>query len=70
VLQALGVPLLGRTFDPLDFVMFGVGVLLAAFVDRLLFGRFLPGRREFLDIKHELDYDHSYPCHAEYSRRS
>jgi hypothetical protein len=39
VLQAFGVPLLGRTFDPLDFVMFGVGVLLAALVDRLLLDR-------------------------------
>ena len=42
VLQAFGVPLLGRTFDPLDFVMFGGGVLLAVFVDRLLLDRLLP----------------------------
>lgn len=42
VLQAFGVPLLGRTFDPLDFVMFGVGVLLAVFVDRVLLDRLLP----------------------------
>jgi hypothetical protein len=39
VMQAFGVPLLGQTFDPLDFVMFGVGVLLAALVDRSLFDR-------------------------------
>jgi hypothetical protein len=39
VLQAFGVPLLGRTFDPLDFVMFGVGVMLAVFVDKLLLDR-------------------------------
>ncbi len=39
VLQAFGVPLLGLTFDPLDFVMFGVGTLLAAFVDSVLLAR-------------------------------
>jgi hypothetical protein len=39
VMQAFGIPLLGQTFDPLDFVMFGGGVLLAALVDRFLFGR-------------------------------
>ena len=43
VLQAFGVPLLGRTFDPLDFVMFAGGVLLAALADRILLERFLPG---------------------------
>jgi hypothetical protein len=42
VMQALGVPLLGQTFDPLDFVMFGGGVLLAALADRFLFDRHLP----------------------------
>ena len=42
VLQAFGVPLLGRTFDPLDFVMFAGGALLAAFADRVLLERFLP----------------------------
>jgi hypothetical protein len=42
VMQAFGVPLLGETFDPLDFVMFGGGVLLAALVDTLLFDRLLP----------------------------
>ena len=33
VMQAFGIPLLGQTFDPLDFVMFAGGVLLAALVD-------------------------------------
>jgi hypothetical protein len=42
LLQALGVPLLGRTFDPLDFLMFAVGVLLAVLLDRLLLHRLLP----------------------------
>jgi len=41
--QAFGVPLLGQTFDPLDLAMFGAGVLLAAFVDRILLARLLPG---------------------------
>jgi len=44
VLQAFGVPLLGRTFDPLDFVMFAGGVLLAVLADRFLLERLLPRR--------------------------
>jgi hypothetical protein len=36
ILQGLGVPMLGRTFDPRDFVMYGVGVLLAVLGDRLV----------------------------------
>jgi hypothetical protein len=43
ILQAFGVPLLGRTFDPLDFVMFGVGVLLAVLVDRFALDRLFSG---------------------------
>jgi hypothetical protein len=42
MMQVFGVPLLGQTFDMLDFVMFAVGVLLAAFVDRTIFDRFFP----------------------------
>ncbi len=42
IMQACGVPLLGQTFDPLDFVMFGTGVLLAVAVDQCLINRFLP----------------------------
>jgi hypothetical protein len=41
VMQAFGVPLLGRTFDPLDVVMFGGGVGLAVLVDRVLLTRLL-----------------------------
>jgi hypothetical protein len=37
--QAVGIPLLGLTFDPLDFVMFAVGVSLAVLVDKIVFGR-------------------------------
>jgi len=39
VAQAFGAPLLGRTFDPLDFTMFASGALFAAFVDRIVFTR-------------------------------
>jgi len=35
VLQGLGVPMLGRPFDPLDFVMFGVGGFVAVLLDRM-----------------------------------
>jgi hypothetical protein len=33
VAQFYGVPIFGRTFDPLDFVMYGMGVMLAAIID-------------------------------------
>ena len=33
LLQGIGVPALGSTFDPLDFVMYASGVLAAALVD-------------------------------------
>lgn len=42
ILQGFGVPALGETFDPADFVMFGVGVLGAVWVDRVLLDRVLP----------------------------
>jgi hypothetical protein len=37
--QFFGAPLFGRTFDPLDYVMYAAGVLLAAFLDVVLFPR-------------------------------
>jgi hypothetical protein len=43
VMQAFNMPLLGRTFDPLDFVMFAAGVALAALADRILLTRLLSG---------------------------
>ena len=42
IMQAFGIPLLGQTFDMLDIVMFAVGVLSAAFVDRIIFDRIFP----------------------------
>jgi hypothetical protein len=35
IAQASGIPLLGNTFDPLDFVMFGVGIFIAVGLDKL-----------------------------------
>jgi hypothetical protein len=36
-LQYFGVYALARVFDPLDYVMYALGVVLAAFVDRIIF---------------------------------
>ena len=45
VAQAFGIPLLGETFDPLDFVMFALGTLLAVFADRIVLPRLMPSWR-------------------------
>ena len=37
--QAFGIPLFGRTFDPVDFAMYALGVLLAALLDEVIFPR-------------------------------
>ena len=37
--QFFGAPIFGRTFDPVDFVMFGIGVILAAILDIIVFPR-------------------------------
>jgi len=37
--QYFGVPVLGSTFDPLDYVAYGIGALSAAFVDVQVFSR-------------------------------
>jgi hypothetical protein len=42
ICQGLGIAALGVTFDPLDFVMYGLGVLLAALVDTQVFARLFP----------------------------
>ncbi len=41
ILQYFGIFALARVFDPMDFVMYGVGVALAIFVDRQIFTRIL-----------------------------
>jgi hypothetical protein len=39
ICQGLGIAALGVTFDPLDFVMYGLGALLAVLVDTQVFVR-------------------------------
>jgi glycopeptide antibiotics resistance protein len=39
IAQLFGVPLFGQTFDPVDFIMYGIGVLLAAILDTTVFPR-------------------------------
>lgn len=39
IAQFYGAPILGRTFDPLDFLMYGIGVLSAAALDMFVFPR-------------------------------
>lgn len=43
-MQALGVPLFGKTFDPFDFGAYAAGVLLAILADELVLKRLLPRR--------------------------
>ena len=38
-LQYFGIYVLARVFDPLDYTMYAAGVILAAFVDRIIFKR-------------------------------
>ena len=42
VAQFFGMPILGRTFDPLDFVTYGLGVALAVLLDTVVLPRMLP----------------------------
>jgi hypothetical protein len=39
IAQYFGAPIFGQTFEPLDFVMYGLGVGLAAFLDTVVFPR-------------------------------
>lgn len=45
VAQGLGLEVLGRTFDPLDFAMYGLGAGLGALVDGVAFPRRAGGVR-------------------------
>lgn len=36
-LQYFGVPIFGRTFDPLDYLMFAIGIVLAVLFEKMLF---------------------------------
>jgi hypothetical protein len=42
LLQGVGIPALGRTFDPWDLGMYASGVGLAAALDRLVLSRLVP----------------------------
>ncbi len=42
IMQAFGIYLLGVTFDVLDILMFGIGVLIAVYFDKQIFERFIP----------------------------
>jgi hypothetical protein len=37
--QYFGIPVLGSTFDPLDYLMYGIGAMSAVVVDRQVFSR-------------------------------
>ena len=39
IAQFFGVPIFGQTFDPADFIMYGIGALLAATLDTTVFPR-------------------------------
>jgi hypothetical protein len=41
ILQFFGIYALASVFDPLDFVMYGIGVLAAAFIDKKLLSNLL-----------------------------
>lgn len=42
ILQFFGVYALGKTFDPIDILMYVLGVGTAVIIDRLIFKRFIP----------------------------
>ena len=39
IAQFCGVPIFGRTFDPVDFIMYGIGVISAAILDTIVMPR-------------------------------
>jgi hypothetical protein len=41
LLQGVGIHALGRTFDPVDIVMYGIGVSCALLLERLVLARFV-----------------------------
>ncbi|MFN0100120.1 MAG: hypothetical protein ACKVS7_15735 [Gemmatimonadaceae bacterium] len=43
-LQYLGVPLFGRTFDPIDLLMYATGAIVALVFERLTFPPYRPRR--------------------------
>ena len=51
IAQFFGIPILGRTFDPLDFVMYGLGVALAVACDVVVFPRVFPSWRQAPELE-------------------
>ena len=45
ILQFFGLPILGRTFDPLDFAAFGVGVIAGHVFEQLVIFNLPPNRQ-------------------------
>ncbi len=43
IMQAFGIYMLGVTYDLIDIIMFGIGVLFAAVLDVQVFERLVPG---------------------------
>jgi glycopeptide antibiotics resistance protein len=37
IAQLVGVPIFGRTYDPIDIIMYGLGISLAALLDTVVF---------------------------------
>ena len=46
-MQYFGVPIFGRTFDSLDYLMFGIGIGLAALFERIMFFNTPAGSRSY-----------------------
>ena len=42
IMQAFGIYLVGVTFDVIDIAMFGIGVLIAVFLDKIVFESIIP----------------------------
>jgi len=42
IMQFYGIYFFGETFDILDILMFGMGVLIAVLIDKQIFERFIP----------------------------
>jgi len=48
IMQAFGIYMLGVTFDIFDILMFGIGVLIAAFLDKVVFERMIPNYKIYI----------------------
>lgn len=42
IMQIFGIYFFGVTFDPIDILMFGIGAVIAAFIDTQIFERIIP----------------------------